>query len=187
MCCGIGGAAQAVRPNSSQESSPKPYFGWRDVKSGETVSSLHVPGLVEVNGNVFAVSEAQCTEASHSGFTGIASELLELSDKKPNEELDLSKLRTQVLEECLSNEKSCASQNGTEAGSQSRKKVPVRRPTTVVNGNDIYMLAGNYSFEANGSTAATAQWGLLVAVGNVSEGNGKKIRIGTTLPLSRGL
>ncbi|KAF8304073.1 putative trans-sialidase, Group V [Trypanosoma cruzi] len=178
MCCGSGGAAQAAGPSSGQESSPSPSFAWRDTTGDETVDSLHVPVLVEVNGGVFAVAEAQLKEGG-SNFTGIASELLEWTDKE-SRELDTTKLKTQVLEECPAGNKGCASQTGNQKASQSRTKVRVSRPTTVVNGSDIYMFAGTYSFEvtdkAAGNTAAAAKWGLLVAVGNASNdgSSGKK-------------
>ncbi|RNC52453.1 trans-sialidase [Trypanosoma cruzi] len=196
MCCGSGGAAATENSVSGaaqgQGSSPSPFFVWRDVNGGETVSSLHVPVLVEMDGGVFAVAEAQLKEGG-SNFTGIASELLEWTDKE-SKELDTTKLKTQVLEECPAGNKGCASQTRAQEASQSRTKVRVSRPTTVVNGSDIYMFAGDYGFEvtdkaATRSTAAAAKWGLLVAVGNVSNdgSSGKKKFIGTTLPLSRGL
>ncbi|EAN98176.1 trans-sialidase, putative, partial [Trypanosoma cruzi] len=178
MCCGSGEAAQAAGPSSGQESSPSPSFAWRDKEEGETVDSLHVPVLVEMDGGVFAVAEAQLKEGG-SNFTGIASELLEWTDKE-SRELDTTKLKTQVLEECPAGNKGCASQTGDQKASQSRTKVRVSRPTTVVNGSDIYIFAGTYSFEvtdrAAGNTAAAAKWGLLVAVGNVSNdgSSGKK-------------
>ncbi|ESS60791.1 trans-sialidase [Trypanosoma cruzi Dm28c] len=173
MCCGTGGAAQSAEPTSGQGSSPSPSFDWRD-KEGETVSSLRVPSLVEMDGDVFAVAEAQCTK-EEGGFTGIASELLEWTDQESKRELDTTKLKTQVLEECPAENNGCASQTESQDASQSRKKVRVSRPTTVVNGSDIYMLAGTYSFEVK-TAGSTAKWEFLVAVGNVTtESNDKKI------------
>ncbi|RNC53435.1 trans-sialidase, partial [Trypanosoma cruzi] len=142
MCCGSGGAAQAAEPASGQGSSPSPSFAWRDKEEGETVDSLHAPSLVEMDGGVFAVAEAQLKEGG-SNFTGIASELLEWTDKE-SKELDTNKLKTQVLEECPAENKDCASQTGDQEDSQSRKKVRVSRPTTVVKGSDIHMFAGTY-------------------------------------------
>ncbi|PWU94931.1 putative trans-sialidase, Group V [Trypanosoma cruzi] len=169
--CSTGGTAQAAQPTSDQGSSPSPSFAWRDTTGDETVSSLRTPSLVEMDGDVFAVAEAQLKEGE-GGFTGIASELLEWNDKE-SEELDATKLKTQVMEECPAGNNSCASQTGVReaSASQSRTKVRVRRPTTVVNGSRIYMVAGNYSFEATGTagdTAAAAKWGFFGAVGNVS-------------------
>ncbi|KAF5217198.1 hypothetical protein ECC02_009968 [Trypanosoma cruzi] len=179
MCCGTGGATATEGTSSAPGSLPDKSLVWRDKKDGETVSSLRVPVLVEMDGGVFAVAEAQCTEAGKNGFTGIASELLEWTDKESNE-LDTTKLKTQVLEECQFEQGKCPSPKGAPDASQSRTKVHVSRPTTVVQGSDIYMFAGTYSFEvkaAAGNTAAAAKWELLVAVGNVSNdgSSGKKI------------
>ncbi|KAF8277561.1 putative trans-sialidase, Group V [Trypanosoma cruzi] len=177
MCCGIGGATATDKGASTRRSSPEKYFDWRDKKDGETVDSLYVPSLVEVNGDVFAFAEAQCTEAGKSGFTGIASELLTLTDQE-SKELGTAQVKTQVLEECPAENKSCASKTESYDASQSRKKVLVSRPTTVVKGSDIHMLAGTYTFEVNKGVdqkAAAAKWGLLVASGNFStEGSDKK-------------
>ncbi|KAF8288504.1 putative trans-sialidase, Group V [Trypanosoma cruzi] len=178
MCCGTGGVAATEKPTPVEGTSPEKYFDWRDKKSDETVSLLRVPSLVEVNGGVFAVAEAEFTEASNSGFTGIASELLKLTDQE-SKELGTAQVKTQLLEECPAENKNCASHSEVSAVSQSKKKVHVSRPTTVVNGSDIHMLAGTYSFEVTegvDQTAAAAKWGLLVASGNVStEGSDKRI------------
>ncbi|KAF8280351.1 putative trans-sialidase, Group V [Trypanosoma cruzi] len=175
MCCGSGGATQPAESSASgtaqgQGSSLEKRFDWRDKNEGETLDSLHAPSLVEMDGDVFAVAEAQLKEGEGDFFTGIASELLEWTDKE-SKELDATKLKTQVMEECSVENNSCAPQKGAQETSQGRTKVLVRRPTTVVNGSRIYMVAGNYSFEATGtadSTAAAAKWGLLGAVGRVS-------------------
>ncbi|KAF8281879.1 putative trans-sialidase, Group V [Trypanosoma cruzi] len=179
MCCGTGGATATEGTSSASGSSPDKSLVWRDKNGGETVSSLRVPVLVEMDGGVFAVAEAQLKEEGSNFFTGIASELLEWTDKESNE-LDTTKLKTQVLEECQFEQGKCPSPKGAPDASQSRTKVHVSRPTTVVQGSDIYMFAGTYSFEvkaAAGNTAAAAKWELLVAVGNVSNdgSSGKKI------------
>ncbi|ESS55362.1 trans-sialidase [Trypanosoma cruzi Dm28c] len=180
MCCGTGGATATEKTKSGKGSSPSPSFVWKDGKGGETVSSLRVPSLVVMDGDVFAVAEAQCMEAGNS-FTGIASELLEWTDQESKRELDTAKLKTQVLEECSSQNKNCASQTEGQDASQSRKKVLVSRPTTVVKESDIHMLAGTYSFEVTkgvGQKAAADKWGLLVASGNFStDGSTDKKRI----------
>ncbi|ESS62892.1 trans-sialidase [Trypanosoma cruzi Dm28c] len=179
MCCCTGEAAASEKPNSGKGSSRKTHFVWRDTTGDEKLSLFRVPVLVEMDGEVFAVAEAQCTKDENS-FTGIASELLKLTDEKSKGELDTTKLKTQVLEECPSQNKVCASQAGDPETSQGRTKVRVSRPTTVVNGSRIYMFAGNYSFkvtEGADQTAAAAQWGLLVAVGNVSNDESSNKRI----------
>ncbi|PBJ69442.1 trans-sialidase [Trypanosoma cruzi cruzi] len=175
MCCGTGGAASS-KDTSGKGSSKEKYFDWRDVKEEETVSSLRIPSLVEMNGEVFAVAEAHCTK-EESGFTGIASELLKLTDEKSKGELVTAQMKTQVLVECPSDTKNCASQAEVSAGSQSEKKVRVSRPTTVVQGSDIYMLAGSYSFEDTDKVSSEAQWGLLLARGNVSTDESRGNRI----------
>ncbi|RNF02648.1 trans-sialidase [Trypanosoma cruzi] len=180
ICCDSGSAQTEVQrssdPTSCRVSSPEEFFVWRDKKDGETVSSLRVPSLVEVNGGLFAVAEAQCTGKNNCGFTGIASELLTLTDEKPKE-LDASKLKTQVLGNCSSGEQ-CPFQTAVLPGTQSVKKVHVSRPTTVVNGNDIYMLAGNYSWAYESKEDSVFQWGPLLVKGNVNkeEGSGNRIQ-----------
>ncbi|EAN91826.1 putative trans-sialidase, Group V [Trypanosoma cruzi] len=178
MCCGTGGAAANNRGASGQESSPGNCIDWRDIKTGEKVGALHAPSLVEVNGDVFAVAEAQCTKDEGCIFTGIASELLELSDKTKKKELDESKLKTQVLDKCASLEEGqCPSQAVKQDGSQRVMNIHVGRPTTIVTTSQIYMLAGNYSRTAAAGTQKSKahEWGLLLVRGNVSEEQGKKI------------
>ncbi|EKF99905.1 trans-sialidase, putative [Trypanosoma cruzi] len=144
MCCGTGRAAQAAESTSGQGSSPSPSFVWRDKNDKETVDSLYAPSLVEVNGGVFAVAEAALKKNENSHFfTGIASELLALSGENPKE-LAAANVKTKILENCSSQEGKCPSQSKKQDGSKSEMKVYVSRPTTVVKGNDIYMLAGTY-------------------------------------------
>ncbi|EKF28019.1 trans-sialidase, putative, partial [Trypanosoma cruzi marinkellei] len=155
---------------------------WRDVNKtgGERVGSLRVPSLVEVNGGVFAVAEAQCTKNEECSFTGIASELLELNDPNPKH-LETANLKTEVLDKFPYEEQPFEFEIPDYDGFESEKKVRVSRPTTVVNGSDIYMLAGNYSwtygFTKEDAEPPENQWGLLLVTGNVSEneGNGKRI------------
>ncbi|KAF8292192.1 putative trans-sialidase [Trypanosoma cruzi] len=179
MCCGTGGASSKEK-SPAQIPPPKTYFDWRDVKDGETVSSLRVPSLLKVGSDVFAVAEAQCTGKKDTGegsFTGIASGLLTLTGENPKEELDKTKLKTQVLEECPVEGGNCPSQNAAKEGvSQSETKVHVSRPTTVVEGSDIYMLAGNYS-NKGASDDHAGDWGLLLVRGNVSGEERKDKRI----------
>ncbi|EKG02400.1 trans-sialidase, putative [Trypanosoma cruzi] len=169
VCCGTGVATQAEFKQSTD-----PKFEWEDITEGDvTVDSLGFPGLLKVGSDVFAVAEAQCKKNGNSVFTGIASQLLTMGNGNEPEEVLKETKDTLIME---------------EGGSvKEKKRVDVSRPTAVVNGSDIYMLAGTYSFEVK--AAAAAQWELLVAVGNVSndEGSNKKKFVGKTLPLSRGL
>ncbi|RNC43339.1 c71 surface protein, partial [Trypanosoma cruzi] len=165
ICCGSGAAAAGEA--SSPECSKRKRFVWRDKKDGETVSSLSVPSLLKVGTDVFAVAEAQCSKGAEGDFTGIASKLLALTDEQASKELDKTELKTQVLEECSSDEK-CACRIADQAVSQGVKNLHVSRPTTVVRGSDIYMLAGNYSFDG-ASDFRAGGWGLMLVKGNVSE------------------
>ncbi|KAF8289644.1 putative trans-sialidase, Group V [Trypanosoma cruzi] len=163
MCCNAGGVAEQAEEQASERN-----YKWKDIKDvegeGVTVDSLGAPGLLKVGSDVFAVAEARCKKSLVS-FTGIASQLL--TTKKVNTPVEVLKdpKETQFLEE-----------DGSEG---SKKKVDVSRPTTVVKGNDIYMIAGSYS-----PTAATDQdggandGGLLLVKGEVSEeiGSGKRIK-----------
>ncbi|KAF8292177.1 putative trans-sialidase, Group V [Trypanosoma cruzi] len=168
MCCGSAAA-------SASEPSKRKLFVWRDVRDGETVSSLCVPSLLKVGSDVFAVAEAQDTKKEEGDFTGIASELLEWNGEQKKEELDKTKLKTQVLEECPSDKANCASQIVAQASFERGTKVYLARPTTVVQGSDIYMLAGIYNLDAADNTSA--YWGLLLSRGNVSGDEKSKKRI----------
>ncbi|RNF10606.1 amastigote surface protein 4 [Trypanosoma cruzi] len=186
MCCGTCGAATADDgEQSSPGSSSVNYFGWRDTKEGETVSSLRVPSLVEMDGDVFAVAEAQCKRGSDCGFDGVASKLLKLTDQKPKEVLDPTELKTQVLEKSGSSDGSCPSNEVKGNNSLPTTKLHVGGPTTVVRGRDIYMLAGNYSWTyASTGQAAKVLWGLILVKGEVSsEGSGKRIHWNDTYAL----
>ncbi|EKF29362.1 trans-sialidase, putative, partial [Trypanosoma cruzi marinkellei] len=171
MCHSIGGAAEAEAAASCPGSSSGKYFVWRDKEEGDVVSVLYGPSLVEMNGAVFAVAGAQSTKNDGKSFTGIASELLELCDEK-RKPLEKTKLKTQVLEECSSEEDgNCASRVAAQADSQSQTRVFLSRPTTVVNGSDIYMLAGVYVRDNVVSCRGVADaksYELLLVKGNVS-------------------
>ncbi|EKF28796.1 trans-sialidase, putative [Trypanosoma cruzi marinkellei] len=154
MCCG----SEAAAAEEDHGSVADLKFAWRGInEKDESVKSLGVPGLLKVGTDVFAVAEAQCKKKDGSNiFTGVASQLLtEPMDKVPVEVLNEAKKHTQVLE---------------EGASANKKKVDVSRPTTVVNGSDIYMLAGNYSRTAatipQGSGAG--DWVLLLVKGEFS-------------------
>ncbi|RNC43893.1 amastigote surface protein 4 [Trypanosoma cruzi] len=179
MCYDTGAEANNNGAGPCQGSSPGKHFAWRDKKGEETVDSLHAPSLVEVNGGVFAVAEAQCTKKEGCVFTGFASELLEFNGETLKEELHESKLKTQVLDECsASEERQCPSQAVKPDSSQRVMNLRVGRPTTLVKGSDIYMLFGNYSRTAatNPEKSVGDEWGLLLARGNVSgEESGKRV------------
>ncbi|KAF8288082.1 putative trans-sialidase, Group V [Trypanosoma cruzi] len=174
VCCGTEGAAssEVTAPGSGNA---KTYFVWRDVKDGEEkVGSLLVPSLVELDGDVFAVAEAHCTKEGEEGdFTGIASELLTWAGEQAKE-LVTTELKTQVLDECSDDKKGVCS-IANQAVSQKVKNVHVGRPTTVVEGSDIYMLVGNYSWTLKaGDQDITDEWGLMLVKGNVSKKEDEK-------------
>ncbi|EKG01178.1 trans-sialidase, putative, partial [Trypanosoma cruzi] len=177
MCCGSGGAASNKKLSDSEPSKGKLFF-WRDTTDEGTAIFLFFPSLVEVNGDVFAVFEALFTKGAESGLTGIASELLTLTDQQIKE-LDKNKLKTQVLEECPSDDEKCATQAVDDSVSESGAQAHVSKPTTVVHGSDIYMLAGTYNLDdAAAEEGITDEWGLLLARGNVSideDGRNKRI------------
>ncbi|KAF8306218.1 putative trans-sialidase, Group V [Trypanosoma cruzi] len=174
MCCNAVEAEQTIKAAPDPRSLPKTYFVWRDKDDKETVVSLRVPSLVEVEGDVFAVAEAPCKDGSEKVFTGIASELLTLGDEK-SKELGTNAVKTQVLEECAFDEKSACHIAGQD-DSKTQTRVLLSRPTTVVKGSDIYMLAGNYSWPlAAGVQGADAgNWGLVLVKGNVSNEKSQK-------------
>ncbi|EKF27718.1 trans-sialidase, putative, partial [Trypanosoma cruzi marinkellei] len=178
MCCGNCGAASSKDRPSVRASSKRKLFGWRDKKEGERVLSLHVPSLVERNGDVFAVAGAHFRNTHTCCFFGISSELLEWTDKAP-QELNTTQVRTQILEECSSKDENCTSQNPDQADFQSGTKVYVNRPTTVVKGSGIYMLAGTYGRESAAFAGASGadEWGLLLVRGNISVDGDNKNRI----------
>ncbi|ESS60370.1 trans-sialidase [Trypanosoma cruzi Dm28c] len=164
MCCGAGGGAAQAAGQSSQKK-----FEWKEIKDegeGVTVKSLGAPGLLKVGNDVFAVAEAQCKKNSDSiTFTGIASQIITIDNAdKPMEVLNGAEDKTQVLEE-----------KGSE---DSKKKVDVSRPTTVVEGKDIYMIAGTYSSNPTDDCqdgADVANLKLLLVKGQVSDEENKKI------------
>ncbi|EKF32187.1 trans-sialidase, putative, partial [Trypanosoma cruzi marinkellei] len=178
VCCNTCAAASSKDRSSVRASSRRTLFGWRDKKEEETVFSLHVPSLVERNGDVFAVAGALFTNIDGCCFSGISSELLEWTDKA-SQELNTTQVRTQILEECSSEDENCTSQNPDQADFQSGTKVHVNRPTTVVKGSDIYMLAGIYVLEgaAFAWKSGADEWGLLLARGNISDDGDNKNRI----------
>ncbi|KAF8302317.1 putative trans-sialidase, Group V [Trypanosoma cruzi] len=169
MCCDAGAA-------QGPEQSTVSNYKWKDVKDeGVTVESLGAPGLLKVGSDVFAVAEAQCKKNGESNsFTGIASQIItKQTANKPMEVLNEVK-DTQVLEE------------GT---TPNNKKVDVSRPTTVVKGNDIYILVGKYSqAAATGENRGPDEGGLLLVKGEVGgEENNKKIEWKNTEIFPRGL
>ncbi|ESS55285.1 trans-sialidase [Trypanosoma cruzi Dm28c] len=141
--------------------SPRPLFEWKGINDGVTVESLGAPSLLKVGSDVFAVAEAQCKKDGDVSFTGIASQPLtpETADT-PEEVLKKPEDKTQVLE---------------KGASEDANKRDVSRPTTVLRGNDIYMLAGAYNKDCPSSDAGGCV--LLLIKGSVSSGEGTNKKI----------
>ncbi|RNC43347.1 trans-sialidase, partial [Trypanosoma cruzi] len=162
------GGSGTVTADEEQEPAD-PTFEWKGITEGDdvTVDSLGVPSLLKVGSDVFAVAEAQCGKDG-AVFTGVASQVLpRKTTDKPEEVLKETK-DTQVLE---------------EVGSESQnKRVDVSRPTTVVEGNDIYMLAGKYTNKVavpgQNAKPGAAQLGLLLVKGSVNSEVENKKKIG---------
>ncbi|ESS55223.1 trans-sialidase [Trypanosoma cruzi Dm28c] len=159
MCCGTGGAKAEEEPSSHD-----PTFKWKAITEGVNVDSLRVPGLLKVGSDVFAVAEAQCKKNSESNsFTGVASQIISKQTANTPMEVLKNPKYTQFLE---------------EDASEGPKK-EVSRPTTIVKGNDIYMLVGKYSpTAATGEKSGANDGGLLLVKGEVNEesGSGKRIK-----------
>ncbi|RNC57523.1 trans-sialidase [Trypanosoma cruzi] len=153
ICCSTCGAAQGEEDQSSD-----PQFQWKGISEGEGDGNLElfgIPGLLKVGSDAFAVAEAQCKKDENNVFTGVASQLLTIKDDNKPEEVLKDARVVQFLEE----------------GASTSKGVDVSRPTTVVNGNDIYMLVGKCSrTDATGVQESGADdWGLLLVKGEVSD------------------
>ncbi|KAF8303298.1 putative trans-sialidase, Group VI [Trypanosoma cruzi] len=174
MCCGSGMAAQ-----SEVKESTVSKFEWKNADDdGLSVKSLGVPGLLNVGSDVFAVAEATCgkEDDDDNTFTGIASQLLTIDKgKESKEEFPKdAKKGTKVLEK------------GVSQGE--KKKVDVSRPTTVVKGNDIYMLVGKYSGKPAAGVSVEGgadDSGLLLVKGKVGAEGNKQIDWKETTDLSR--
>ncbi|EKG00298.1 trans-sialidase, putative, partial [Trypanosoma cruzi] len=150
-----------------EEQPADPQFKWKGITGDEILDSLGAPSLLKVGNNVFAVAEAQWKKDDVS-FTGIASQILtRKTADTPEEVLKDAKAVTQLLEEGASEDQ--------------KKEVDVSRPTTVLKGNDIYMLVGKYSRTTVGdaeckATSEKIKSGILLVKGEVGGDGGNKIR-----------
>ncbi|EAN88386.1 putative trans-sialidase, Group VI [Trypanosoma cruzi] len=155
MVCGGSGTVTADEVKESVE----PKFEWKGITEGAgvTVDSLGAPGLLKVGSDVFAVAEAQCKETKEGKdnfFSGVASQVLTKDNADTPVEVLNEVKETQFLEKAPSTE---------------LKKVDLSRPTTVVEGNDIYMLVGKYSRKAatGAGESGADDSGLLLVKGEV--------------------
>ncbi|RNE95530.1 trans-sialidase [Trypanosoma cruzi] len=144
---------------------------WEEIaNAGDKYGSLLSPSLVEVQGHVFAIAEAHCKDGGDCrdvSFTGIASKYLDLSDggstEIPAANAGVSIFGTDLLKE---GSEGISTRNG------------ITRPTTLVLGDSVYMLVGNYRRRAAGTQVAkiqgTNERGLVLVKGTVADEGGKK-------------
>ncbi|EAN93898.1 putative trans-sialidase, Group VIII [Trypanosoma cruzi] len=168
MCCDVG-AAYAGEGNLRDTVDAllgikwDKLDNWEEVNGdGREITSLRVPGLVKVGDDVFAVAEAQCGERNGAGIcAGIVSKHLDIK----GDPMDISMLDISL---------SCMQLVGTADNNFGTTEV--LRPTTLVLGDSVYMLLGNYS-RTKPPVEGTNERGLLLVKGTVSgEGGKKKIR-----------
>ncbi|RNE97035.1 trans-sialidase, partial [Trypanosoma rangeli] len=163
-CCGSQAAGSVPGTAVNLFTGTKPITGakWEEMQCVEgSVRSLRVPSLVEVDGAVFAVAEAQCKNGVNS-FTGIVSQHLKRIGTEPTEipmGAGTGSFHTQLLK---------------EGGNEMRDTV---RPTTIVSGNNVYMLLGSCS-RATPESKEADQSGckLLLVKGSVTESEEKKVQ-----------
>ncbi|KAF8277038.1 putative trans-sialidase, Group VIII [Trypanosoma cruzi] len=176
MCCDVGGA-HAGESNVKKAVDALRGIKWEELDKWEEIDnaggkygSLFSPSLVEVQGHVFAIAEAHCTDGgkcSDVSLTGIASKHLDLSGVGSTE---------------ISAANAGASIFGTDLLKEESEGISARngitRPTTLVLGDSVYMLLGNYRRRAAGTQLTKIQGknerGLLLVRGTVAEENGKK-------------
>ncbi|PWU98196.1 putative trans-sialidase, Group VIII [Trypanosoma cruzi] len=165
MCCGSGAAAadgsitrNAIDPFTGK--TPISFANWKELKEdGREITSLRVPGLVEVGDDVFAVAEAQCGERNGAGScAGIVSKHLNIS----GDSMDI--LTSDISLFCMQLRDTAANNFGT---------TELLRPTTLVLGDSVYMLLGNQS-RTTPQVGGTNERCLLLLKGTVSDEGGKK-------------
>ncbi|RNE96465.1 trans-sialidase [Trypanosoma rangeli] len=176
ICCSSTAVATS---ESNSNVVTDPFNGTTEVAGGNwkyasdaSVTSLRVPSLVEVNGDVFAVAEAQCKNGNGSeeavSVAGIAStHLKDISD---------------VEKEILTAEANLFCMQFEEASDAAGKATEVMQPTTIVSGSDVYMLLGKYSrTESEPEVSGDGGWRLLLVKGTVTgDSEEKKIEWGKT-------
>ncbi|EKG07639.1 complement regulatory protein, putative, partial [Trypanosoma cruzi] len=171
MCFGTGEAAAS---GGNPSIAINPFTGtrridatWKDVEINTESASLRVPILVDLQGHVFAIAETRCKDedkCSEVGFTGIASKYLGLNgDSDPTEfsTADASVFGADLVKEVS---EGISTRNG------------ITRPTTLVIGDSVYMLLGNYS-RTKQQIQGKNEPALLLVRGTVAdEGGTKKIK-----------
>ncbi|RNC40628.1 trans-sialidase, partial [Trypanosoma cruzi] len=135
------------------------FANWKEFKDGSKISSLRVPGLVKVGGDVFAVAEAQCGERKGAGCcAGIVSKHLDIK----GDSMDI--LTSDISLLCMQHGDTAANNFGT---------TELLRPTTLVLGESVYVLLGNYS-HTGPQVGGTNERGLLLLKGTLTDEGGRK-------------
>ncbi|ESS61347.1 complement regulatory protein [Trypanosoma cruzi Dm28c] len=173
MCC-TGEAAAAGGGKSSIAINP--FTGtrridatWKDVEinTGSKITLLRVPILVDLQGHVFAIAEACCKDedkCSEVGFTGIASKYLGLNGDSGSTEFSTADASIFGIDLLKKGSEVINTANG------------ITRPTTVVLGESVYVLLGNYS-RTKEQIQGKNEPALLLVKGSLSdEGEKKKIK-----------
>ncbi|RNF00426.1 trans-sialidase [Trypanosoma rangeli] len=165
-CCGsqAAGSIPGTAVNSFTGTTPITDAKWEEMQCVEgSFRSLRAPSLVEVDGAVLAVAEAQCKNGSGS-FTGILSQHLKGIGPEPTEipmGAGTSSFHTQLLK---------------EGDNEMRDTV---RPTTIVSGNGVYMLLGSCSRATLESKEADrSECKIMLVKGSVTDGGEKKVQWG---------
>ncbi|PWU95726.1 putative trans-sialidase, Group VIII [Trypanosoma cruzi] len=164
--CGAA-AAEGSNPRNAIDpftvTTPVSFANWKEFnEAGSQITSLRVPGLVKVGNDVFAVAEARCGERNGAGsYAGIVSKHLDISD----DSMDISASDVSLF--CMQLVDTAANNFGT---------TELLRPTTLVLGDSVYMLLGNYS-RTKQQVERTNERGLLLVKGTVAgeSGNNKKL------------
>ncbi|KAF5220642.1 hypothetical protein ECC02_006361 [Trypanosoma cruzi] len=166
MCFGSG-AAHAEQAGAAVDpftgTTPISFANWKEFnEAGGKITSHRVPGLVKVGDDVFAVAEAQCGERNEAGScAGIVSKRLDISgDSMDISTSDISLFRMQLGDTAANNF------GATE----------VLRPTTLVLGDSVYMLLGNYSHKKPQDEVKNER-GLLLVKGTVTVDGGNKKKL----------
>ncbi|EKF99533.1 trans-sialidase, putative, partial [Trypanosoma cruzi] len=167
--CSTCGAAAAEGSNPMNAidpftvTTPVSFANWKEFnEAGSQITSLRVPGLVKVGNDVFAVAEARCGERNGAGsYAGIVSKHLDISD----DSMDISTSDVSLF--CMQLVDTVENNFGT---------TELLRPTTLVLGDSVYMLLGNYS-RTKPQVERTNERGLLLVKGTVAgeSGNNKKL------------
>ncbi|RNC59678.1 complement regulatory protein, partial [Trypanosoma cruzi] len=173
-CCGIGGTASAGEGNVKKAVDALRGIRWEKLDNWEDVSdaggkygSIRGPSLVEVQGHVFAIAEAHCKDGgkcSKFSFTGIASKYLGLNVDAGPTEISTSDPVVFGADPLKEGSEGLHTTNG------------IKRPTTLVIEDSVYVLLGNYS-HTKPQVEGKNEPGLLLVKGTLAdEGGTKKIK-----------